>query len=78
MDARRVAAQFAALTWYEESRVGKRSRNEAARFAKENWNAFLPVAHEGWGKLLIRVISQRPKRNSIQWRNERRSLAFAV
>jgi hypothetical protein len=78
MDARRVAAQFAALTWYEESRVGKRSRNEAARFAKENWAAFLPVADEGWGKLLIRVISQRPKRNSIRWRMKSRSLAFAV
>jgi hypothetical protein len=78
MDARKVAAQFAALTWYEESRVGKRSRNEAARFAKENWTAFLPVANEGWGKLLIQVIAQRSKRNSIQWRKERRSLALAI
>lgn len=78
MDARRVAAQFAALTWYEESRVGKRSRNEAARFAKENWTAFLPVAHEGWGTLLIRVISQRAKRHRIRRRKQSRSVALAV
>jgi hypothetical protein len=78
MDARRVAAQFAALTWYEESREGKQSRNEAVRFAKENWTAFLPVAHEGWGTLLIRVISLRAKRHSIARRRQSRSLAIAV
>jgi hypothetical protein len=78
MDARRVAAQFAAFTWYEENRVGKRSRKEAARFAKENWTAFLPVADEGWGTLLIRVISQRAKRHRIRRRRQSHSLAFAV
>jgi hypothetical protein len=64
MNARQMAAQFAAYTWYEENRTTKPARKEAARFAKENWNAFLPVAHEGWGKLLVRIAKQRATRRS--------------
>jgi hypothetical protein len=54
MDARKVAAYFAAHAWYEESRAGQPAPDEAARFATENWTAFLTVAHEGWGRLLLR------------------------
>jgi hypothetical protein len=77
MDARKVAAYFAAHAWYEESRAGQRSPDEAARFATENWTAFLPVAHEGWGRLLLRVASQRATRQDSPERS-RRSLALAV
>jgi hypothetical protein len=66
MNARKVAAQFAAQTWYEECRVGKQSVGEARRFAKENWNAFLPVVHDGLGELLIRIASARSKQRRLR------------
>ena len=75
MDARRVAAQFAAYAWYEENRAGQQARTEATRFAEENWTAFLPVAQEGLGKLLIRLASLRSKRQSK--RKQSRCLAAA-
>jgi len=59
MDARKLAAQFAAYAWYEECQAGRQSPSEAARFAMENWTSFLSVANEGWGRLLIQVASQR-------------------
>jgi hypothetical protein len=45
--------------WCEKCRAGRQAPEEAARFARENWTAFLSVAHEGWGKLLIRIAIQR-------------------
>lgn len=62
MKARKVAAQYAAYTWYQENHKDQQSQNEAIRFAKEDWTAFLSVAHEGWGRLLIRIASERAKR----------------
>jgi hypothetical protein len=59
MHALKVSAQFAAFVWYREVRAGG-SKAEAMRFARDNWVAFLPAAHEGWGKLLIRVAKVRP------------------
>jgi hypothetical protein len=52
-----VAAQFTAFVWYRNSRKAPGSvlQQNAKRFAKENWQAFLPVAHEGLGRLLLRV-----------------------
>jgi hypothetical protein len=76
MDARKIAAQFAAYAWYEESRTGRQSRNEASRFAKENWTAFLPVAQEGLGRLLIRIASAPVKRRGRLKRS--RCLAAAI
>jgi hypothetical protein len=63
MKARKVAAQFAAYTWYQENRTGQQSSSEAIRFARENWTAFLAVADEGWGQLLLRLSSERAKRH---------------
>jgi hypothetical protein len=70
MNARKVAAQFAAYAWYEECRAGKPSQQETARFVRENWKAFLPIAHEGLGKLLLR-IGRRPehRRRRLQMAN---------
>jgi hypothetical protein len=59
MHATKSAAQFAAYAWYEKCRAGRLSPEEAYRFARENWTAFLPVAHAGWGKLLIRIAIRR-------------------
>jgi hypothetical protein len=43
MKAQKVAAQFAAYTWYHENRTGQQMPGEAMRFAKESWTAFLPM-----------------------------------
>ena len=75
MDARKVAAQFAAYAWYEESRAGKQSRDEAMRFAHDHWSAFQPVAHEGLGQLLIRLAAPKPQQKRV--RRTSRSLAAA-
>ena len=58
MNTRKVAAQFAAYAWYEEAHAKRECRREAALFARDNWTAFLPVADEGWGRLLIQVLVQ--------------------
>ena len=77
MNSRKVAAQFAAYAWYEESRAGHNlSPNEATRFAKENWSAFLPVVQKGLGRLLIRIAWVRAKRQRMQKRS--RCLAATV
>lgn len=75
MKAQKVAAQYAAYTWYQENCNGQRSPGEAIRFAKENWTAFLSVADVGWGRLLIRIASERAKRRGRQVRKRHRSLA---
>lgn len=57
-----VAARFAAFTWYtgHGQAPSPTLQAEASRFAKENWRAFLAVAHEGWGRLLLRIAKARP------------------
>jgi hypothetical protein len=77
MNARKIAAEFAAYTWYEESRAGKQSRKESRRFARDHWTAFLPVAHEGLGKLLIRLASQKVNRQRVQEQKQNCNLVLA-
>ncbi len=56
MDPLTVSAQFAAFIWSMQYYQGKSTGTEdAARFARENWLAFLPYAHEGLGRLLIKI-----------------------
>ncbi len=55
----KMSAQFAAYAWYTEVR-GRTTHAEALRFAERNWSNFVPFAHEGWGKLLMRAA--RPRR----------------
>src|SRR5262249_55271209 len=59
-----VAARFAAFSWYINLRqVPPRTvQAEARRFSKESWQAFLPVADEGLGKLLLQVAKIHPAR----------------
>ena len=56
-----AAARFAAYVWYLDNRRGQRriAEDEAMRFSRESWKAFIPVAHEGLGRLLLQV-SQLP------------------
>jgi hypothetical protein len=42
---------------------------------RENWTAFLSVADEGWGRLLIRIASKRADRHDRQVRKRCRCLA---
>jgi hypothetical protein len=60
MDAREVAARFAAHVWYSEIR-GANQRLESAEFAKRNWAVFLPIANEGLGRLLLRIGAPRQR-----------------
>jgi hypothetical protein len=60
MNPLKLSAQFAAYVWYTEVRKGTGTHGEALRFAEQNWPTFLPAAHEGWGKLLVRLA--RPRR----------------
>ncbi len=50
----KLSAQFAAYAWYNEVRRGA-THGQALRFAERNWGSFVPAAHEGWGKLLMRL-----------------------
>lgn len=64
MNPLEVAARIAAFTWYTGrcQAPSPTLQAEARRFAKENWQSFLPVAHEGWGMLLLRIAEARPLR----------------
>lgn len=78
-----AAARFAAFTWYTECRQvpGATLQVEARRFATENWAEFLPVADEGWGRLLLRVAKARPtprRQREAAARFARRKVTLAV
>ncbi len=73
MHALKVSAQFAAFVWYREVKAETATRAEAMRFARDNWVAFLPAAHEGWGKLLIRVAKLRSATARAGRRHARRA-----
>ncbi len=60
MEARKVAAQFAAYVWYENTHEARPSGQAKARFLKENWQRFLPIAPEGLGRLLLKIAGGRP------------------
>jgi len=62
MNARKTAAQFVARVWYTEVRAANPPVEEAARFAQQNWSAFLPVAPEGLGRLLHRIAARGEQR----------------
>jgi hypothetical protein len=72
MNPLKTSAQFAAYVWYSEVRQGWATPDESARFARANWAAFLPSAHEGLGRLLIRVAKP-PRRGG-----ERRMLRLTT
>lgn len=57
-----MAARFAAFAWYSNNRhaPSRTTQAEARRFSKANWQVFLPVAQEGWGRLLLRVATAHP------------------
>lgn len=62
MEARKVAAQFAAYVWFEATQRAERSEEEKIRFARENWRLFVAVAPEGLGRLLLKIAGGRSSR----------------
>ena len=61
MIARKMAAQFAAYTWFENTQLVERTAEEKSRFARKNWRAFMPVADEGLGRLLLKLRRARKR-----------------
>jgi hypothetical protein len=59
-----ISAQFAAYVWFtaQEDNAGK-GRGAATRFARQQWEDFLPLAHKGLGRLLLRMADM-PLRKS--------------
>ncbi|WP_088251777.1 hypothetical protein [Fimbriiglobus ruber] len=56
MNPLQLSAQFSAYIWFlkNEENVG-RSREEARQFSRLNWEKFLGVSDEGFGRLLISI-----------------------
>jgi hypothetical protein len=77
MEARKVAAQFAAYVWYENTQAAKPSEDDRARFARDNWMFFLPVAPEGLGRLLLQIAADRPSKHRARKHVYRRELVAA-
>jgi hypothetical protein len=75
MEARKVAAQFAAYVWYENTQEATPREADKARFAKENWMSFLAVAPEGLGRLLLQIGAGRPSKRRVRKQLLRRELA---
>jgi hypothetical protein len=60
MDPLKVSAQFAAYIWASHGNLEtEQVQDRAARFARENWTAFLRVAPEGLGRLLLQIAAGR-------------------
>jgi hypothetical protein len=70
MDARQVAAQFAAYSWFENTRRGEPTEAEKSRFARENWRPFLTIAPQGLGRLLLKVAAGRRRNPRRRQRRE--------
>ena len=72
-----VSAQLAAFVWFTERR--QRARKDPAQamcFARENWIRFLPLGHEGLGRLLLKIAAGRPSRPFVEAGSKRtRALA---
>jgi hypothetical protein len=69
-----VTAQFAAFTWYSRSHPSG-SPEDARRFARTNWGAFLGVAPSGLGRLLLKIRPDAARRGIDSRIAEKRSAA---
>jgi hypothetical protein len=64
MDPLQVSARFIAWVWFSNRQHGQAVPAEAERFVSRNWEAFLPLAHRGLGRLLIELAGPRRRRRS--------------
>lgn len=61
-----MSARFAAYTWFSRQPGNVDcSREDAHRFARLNWERFLPLAHEGFGRLLMRLARSRMRKRRV-------------
>ena len=59
-----MSAQFAAYTWFvRQPDNAHLSREEAHQYARLYWERFLPLADEGFGRLLMRMAKIRKRRS---------------
>ena len=59
MDPVTVSAKFSAYVWFSHGKPDTPAvREKANRFAEQNWHSFLPNAHEGLGRLLLRLADR--------------------
>ena len=73
-----VSAQLAAFVWFTDRYPNPCDRREdAMRFASQNWEVFLPLAHEGLGRLLLKIANGRATRRK-RTRNGARAVAPRV
>lgn len=77
MDPLKVSAQFAAFVWFSEKHKGT-AAGDAARFARENWIAFLPCAEEGLGRLLLAIAGPKAEARWPPGVNDRPRQPLAV
>jgi hypothetical protein len=75
MNARKVAAQFAAYVWFENNHKTENDSDAPVKFAEENWQFFLPIANPGVGKLLLKIAGVRPSKGRNRNRLACRELA---
>ncbi|HVK18152.1 MAG TPA: hypothetical protein VM533_14505 [Fimbriiglobus sp.] len=58
-----MSAQYAAYVWFRNQETNAGASNEDAhQFARLEWERFLPSAHEGFGRLLMRLTKKRARR----------------
>jgi hypothetical protein len=60
MESLKVSAMFAAYVWFTERNEGA-AEKEAVSFTQDSWEAFLPCARKGLGRLLLRIAGVRPR-----------------
>jgi hypothetical protein len=63
MDPVKLSAQFAAFVWFTNRAGGTASTNtQAWAYARKHWQSFLPAAHDGLGRLLLKIARGRSRR----------------
>jgi hypothetical protein len=63
MNPLKMSSLFAAYVWFTGHQgESAKAQKEVMSFARANWESFLPNAHEGLGRLLVRVAGVRKRR----------------
>jgi len=75
MDPLKISAQFAAFVWYtNQSTQTPVPDPQGWAYARQAWRSFVPLAHEGMGRLLIAMAQGRSRKKGAK----RRAPAMAV
>lgn len=78
MNALQTSARFAAYMWFINQPENHDQPREAAhQFARLNWERFLPNAHAGFGRLLLRMAAPPEKARRTRLRPRMPALTAA-